>query len=88
MLREHEIKNRPNLKLMLDERTLEQIGIVIIDSLKHNLPVRIIFWREERFIQRIGIVAALETHSNTLLLQLLSGEISIPKDSVVSAERI
>ncbi|WP_052144704.1 YolD-like family protein [Halalkalibacter okhensis] len=44
----------------LDEQELEEIGIIVTDSLKHELDVQIIYWEDGLFHELIGIVDRID----------------------------
>ncbi len=43
-------------KPLLDEQELQEIGIVVMDALNHELDVRIVYWKDGYFKEVIGVV--------------------------------
>ncbi len=74
-------------KTVLDEQVFKQIGIAVMESLNYTLPVRITFWKADKLVNNIGIVANVDKQMKYLILDLLSGDIRIDLDCVVAVER-
>ncbi|WP_332632547.1 YolD-like family protein [Halalkalibacter flavus] len=62
--RKEEQKKLP--KHELDEQELEEISIVIMDSLKYKLEVKITYWKEGYYREMIGVVDLVDVQTKKI----------------------
>jgi hypothetical protein len=84
MVEEQKLVEKP----ILDEQEFEQIGMVIMDSLNHTLPVKVTYWQDGKFKIRTGIVDSVDMLIKEVKLELLNGDVTIAIDSITAAERV
>lgn len=76
-------------KPILDEQAFEQIGIIIMDSLKHTIEIKITYWENWRIEEVIGIVGKVDMQIKQIRMNLDNDEIRyIMLDSITAAERM
>lgn len=76
-------------KPILDEQAFEQIGIVIMDSLKHTIDIKLTYWKNGRFEEVIGVVGRVDMQIKQVRMNLEDEEIEyIMLDNITAAERI
>ncbi|OIK13523.1 YolD-like family protein [Bacillus sp. MUM 13] len=88
LLRQLIEENKLEKKPFLDGKNMEQIGQAAMDSLNLTIPVRTIYWKDGLFDTKIGIVADVDMLNREIIVDLLSGSISIPIDHLVAIERV
>ncbi|WP_227936024.1 YolD-like family protein [Alkalihalobacillus deserti] len=54
----------------LDEQELEEIGLVIMDSLNHALDVCIAYWRDGYYHEIIGVVDRVDMQMKKIKLRI------------------
>ncbi|WP_419882824.1 YolD-like family protein [Peribacillus sp. B-H-3] len=88
LLRQLIEENRLGKKPILDGQQMQQLGLAAFDSLNLTIPVRTIYWKDGLFDTKIGIVADVDMLNREIIVDLLSGSISIPIDHLVAIERV
>ncbi|MDT8861617.1 YolD-like family protein [Alkalihalobacillus sp. MEB130] len=65
-------QKRKVAKPELDEQELEEIGTVVLDSLKHELAVQITYWEDGQFHELIGTIDRIDWHSKKVKVRAQS----------------
>jgi hypothetical protein len=87
-LHKHKFEQKKVPKHELDEQELQEIGIVVMDSLKHELEVMITYWQDGFYKELIGIVDKVDTQTKRVKLRLDDDFTYIGFDCLKSVERI
>ncbi|WP_332628876.1 YolD-like family protein [Halalkalibacter flavus] len=72
----------------LDEQELEEIGIIVTDSLKHELDVQITYWQDGMFYELIGIVDRIDWHCKKIKVKAGDEPTYIAIDCLKSVVRL
>ncbi|WP_019156819.1 YolD-like family protein [Robertmurraya massiliosenegalensis] len=95
MLPEHKellIKERKNknntMKPTLDEQELEEINIVIYDSLNYTLPIQLSVWKDGYSKTIRGIVSKIDYISKVVSIECDDELMKVVYDSITKTERI
>jgi hypothetical protein len=54
----------------LDEQELHAIGLIVLDSLKHELAVKVIYWHDGFFREQIGIIDKVDLHLKKIKIKM------------------
>lgn len=72
-----------------DEREMEQLGIIAMESLHFTLPVKMTLWDIGSFKSVIGIIMAVDFLQKQLKIELLNKEtLDLMLNCVISIERV
>jgi hypothetical protein len=69
-LRKRKADQKKLPKHELDEQELQEIGIVIMDSLNHELEVVVSYWNNGFYRELIGIVDKVDMQTNRIKLRI------------------
>ena len=83
-VKEDELEKKPEL----DEQALDQIGTIVMESLHYTFTIRIVYWASGILITKNGVASSVDYLKKEIVMDLQNGKITIPIDSVVSAERV
>ncbi|WP_053070301.1 YolD-like family protein [Alkalihalobacillus pseudalcaliphilus] len=72
----------------LDEQELFEIGLVIMDSLKHELEIRLTYWQGGFYHEVIGIPDKVDYEETYVELITKDDKLTIKIDQLKAAERI
>lgn len=72
----------------LDEQELDEIGLVVFDSLKHELHVKITYWNEGFFRELIGIIDKVDLQLKQIKLRMDEEIDFIAIDCLKSVDRM
>ncbi len=76
-------------KPMLDDQELQEIGIVVMDALKHELDVRIVYWEDGYLKEVVGVVDGVDYQEQWIKARVDDDEIEyIYIDCLKSVERV
>ena len=76
-------------KPIIDEQAFAEIGIVIMDALRHELEIQITTWKDGHFINHKGIVDRVDYQMKYILLLQDNDEFEhITISDIVAAERL
>ncbi|MCU1808140.1 YolD-like family protein [Cytobacillus firmus] len=88
MLKRIIIDDLKQKKPHLDEHEFEEIGYIVMESLKYTIPIRVTIWKDGLFEFTTGIVDKVDMHMKYLLLES-NGELSrISIQEITAVERI
>lgn len=88
LLKKYADEDNKTKKPILDEQELEEINIIIYDSLNYTLPIKIETWRNGYFNIIEGIVDKIDYLNKTITLFTNEEKIKIPIDTITKTERI
>lgn len=88
LLKEYATEYKKEKKPILDEQKLEDINIIIYDSLSYTLPVKLTTWHDGFFKHYTGIVAKVDPIFKCLLLETDTGAKRISIKDITAVERI
>ncbi|ARK30617.1 YolD-like family protein [Halalkalibacter krulwichiae] len=54
----------------LDEQEWQEIGIIVFDSLKHELDVKVIYWNDGFFHELVGIIDKVDLHLKRIKIRI------------------
>ncbi|MFC0470114.1 YolD-like family protein [Halalkalibacter kiskunsagensis] len=74
-------------KPQLDEQELEEIGIIVMDSLKHELNVHVTYWEDGILHNLVGTVDKFDWSSKKLKLKMSEEIRTIAIDCLKSVAR-
>ncbi|WP_227939481.1 YolD-like family protein [Alkalihalobacillus deserti] len=86
LLRKEELKKIE--KPELDEQELQEIGIIVLDSLKHELNVKITYWSEGFFHELIGIIDKVDLHLKRIKIRMDEEIDFVAIDCLKSVDRV
>ncbi|MBS4191727.1 YolD-like family protein [Bacillus sp. FJAT-49705] len=72
----------------LDEQKLEEIGIVVMDSLNHTLPVKVTTWQDGYLRFHEGIISKVDYLMKCMILETNNGNEKIMINDITAVERI
>ncbi|GAE28397.1 hypothetical protein JCM9140_4620 [Halalkalibacter wakoensis JCM 9140] len=73
----------------LDEQHLEEIGLVVLDSLKHELPVQITYWEDGFFHEVTGMIDRIDRQTKKVKIKVTTNEpLYLAMDCLKSVERL
>lgn len=76
-------------KPTLDEQDLEEINIIIYESLNYCLPIKVVVWKDGYFNTLEGIVNKIDYLTKSVSLLTDDGEIiKIQIDAITKTERL
>ncbi|WP_062047730.1 YolD-like family protein [Bacillus sp. JCM 19034] len=75
-------------KPTLDEQELIEIGQVVMDSLKHELNVKIIYWVNGSFDEVIGVVDRVDQYEKYIKVRTDDDVLKIMVDCLITVKRI
>ncbi|GAE32463.1 YolD-like family protein [Halalkalibacter hemicellulosilyticus] len=75
-------------KPTLDEQELMEIGHVVMDSLKHELEVNVIYWEDGDFCEVVGVVERVDRYEKYIKLRTEDDILTIKVDCLMSVERV
>lgn len=75
-------------KPTLDEQELEDINIIVMESLNYTLPIKVTIWRNGFFINFIGIVAKVDPIKLCILMEINKNTERIMINDITGVERI
>ena len=74
-------------KPMLDDQELQEIGIVVMDSLRHELDVAIVYWEDGFFKRVVGVVDRVDMQQMRIKVKIKEDYGYIDIDCLKSVER-
>ncbi len=86
LLRQRELQRKVK-KPILDEQAWQEIGIVAMDSLNYELPVRLTYWSDGEFMQVFGIVDRIDKQLKQLKMKINEECLYIQTDCITAIER-
>ena len=87
-LKMHEYEKNKVEKPGLDEQELEEIGIVVMDSLRHELEVAIVYWEDGFFHNVVGSVDFVDMQQKRIRVRVEGEKLYISIDCLKSVERV
>lgn len=76
-------------KPILDEQEMEQLGIIIMESLNYTLDIRLTMWKDGYFEEVKGIVSKVDVLLKQINIEISHGEFKqIRIENITSVERI
>lgn len=75
-------------KPVIDEQELEEINIIVMESLNYTLPIKLTIWRSGFFIYLIGIVAKVEPIKMYILIEINNNTEKLMINDITAAERV
>lgn len=72
----------------LDEQELEEINIVVMESLNYTLPIKVTIWRNGFYIHFVGIVAKIDPIMMYILMEINNNTEKIVINDITGVERI
>ncbi|KAB2335104.1 YolD-like family protein [Bacillus mesophilum] len=82
--KEEEKQDKPQL----DEQELEEIGIIVMESLNYTLEIKITVWQEGYFNDHIGIVGKVDYLMKYIILEKDDDNIRIMIVDITAVERL
>ncbi|MEH7342781.1 YolD-like family protein [Bacillus sp. JJ1532] len=80
-------ENRQNMP-QLDEQELEEIGILVMDSLNYAIPIKVTIWNHGYYIHRFGVVSKVDQFMKHILLENETNNERIMISDITCVERI
>ncbi len=87
-LLEHEKEMKKVVKPVLDEQELEEIGIVVMNSLNYELDIKVVYWEDGFFNEVIGVVDRVDIQLKRIKLVVEEEVIYISIDCLKTVDRI
>ncbi|WP_062048665.1 YolD-like family protein [Bacillus sp. JCM 19034] len=75
-------------KPSLDEQELMEIGHMVMDSLKHELDVKVVHWEDGDFCEVVGVVERVDQLQKYIKVRTEDDIIKIKVDGLMSVERV
>lgn len=75
-------------KPVLDEQQLEDINIIVMESLNYTLPIKVSIWRNGFFIHFVGIVAKVDPITMGIQIEINNNTEKIMINDITAVERI
>ncbi|USK56590.1 YolD-like family protein [Cytobacillus solani] len=75
-------------KPTLDEQQLEDINIIVMESLNYTLPIKVTIWRNGFFIHFVGIVAKVDPIMMYILIEVNKNNERIMINDITDVERV
>ena len=72
----------------LDEQELIELGYVVMDSLNHELDVRVVYWEEGFYKEVFAVVDRVDMQTKRMKLRMDEGFICIDIACLKSVERV
>jgi hypothetical protein len=80
--------NKKIPKHELDEQELEEIGIVVMDSLNHELEVLVTYWKDGFYHELVGTIDKVDMQTKRIKLRMGDEYEYINIDCLKSVERL
>ena len=81
-------KQKKVKKPELDEQELIELGYVVMDSLNHELDVRVVYWEEGFYKEVFAVVDRVDMQTKRMKLRMDEGFIYIDIACLKSVERV
>lgn len=88
LLKNYSADDYKTKKPILDEQELEEINIVIYDSLNYTLPIKVTTWKDGFFKHHKGVVDKVDPISMSLAIETETGWERILIKDITAVERI
>lgn len=88
MLKKNNKEDMKIKKPILDEQELEEIGIIVMDSLNYTLPIKVTTWQDGYFKNQSGVVDKVDYLMKFLLLETENDKKQIMIKDITAVERI
>ncbi|USK41606.1 YolD-like family protein (plasmid) [Cytobacillus firmus] len=88
MLNRITIDDKKQKKPQLDEHEFEEIGYIVMESLKCTIPIKVTIWKDGFFMFRTGIVDKVDMLMKYLLLESNGELLRISIHEITAVERI
>lgn len=75
-------------KPVLDEQELEEINIIVMESLNYTLPIKVTIWQHGFFTHYQGVVDKVDHLMMYILLETAKGKERIMINDITGVERI
>ncbi|TCJ04485.1 YolD-like family protein [Cytobacillus praedii] len=75
-------------KPVLDEQQLEDINIIVMDSLNYTLPIKVTIWSNGFFIHFVGIVTKVDSIMMYILIEINNNVEKIMINDITGVERV
>lgn len=75
-------------KPQLDEQELEEIGIIVTESLDYALPVKLTIWKDGYYKSHFGVISKVDQLMKYILLDTERYKEQIMISDITSVERI
>lgn len=87
-LQHQKAENKKIPKPLLDEQALNEIGIVIMDSLRYTLDIKITYWLDGYFKEVIGTVSKVDMQLKQIKIESEDDYLFLFIDNIIASERI
>ncbi|WP_234396969.1 YolD-like family protein [Bacillus massiliglaciei] len=87
-LRQLKEENKKVEKPILDEQELQEIGIVVMDSLYYAQLIRVTTWKDGHFTSHEGVVSKVDYYMKYLRLELEEDFERIMIEDITSVEQL
>lgn len=75
-------------KPSLDEQELEEINILVIESLNYTLPIKVTIWRNGFFIHFVGTVDKVDPINMCIHIEINNNTEKIMINDITAVERV
>jgi hypothetical protein len=76
------------IKPQLDEHELEEIGIVVMESLHYNFPIQITIWIDGYFEEFIGTISKVDMLEKRIKFEVDNKELYLDMGMITSVKKV
>ena len=88
MLKQLENEDKKQKKPLLDEQELEEISIIVMESICYTLSIKVVIWQDGHYYEKTGVVHKVNHLMEYILLETDSGEEKIMLDDITAVVRL